>query len=128
MPQIIAVSTRGQPLSLPTNALADLDGLSIQILTGSGILLVSYSLHAINTLNSLNSADIQFTLDGVPLSKTWRSWLFIANGWFTLASAHLIQPGAGKHIITLQGVAGAADIQISNITTEMIVHEPGFKP
>jgi len=113
-----------QALNLTT--FADIPGLSISTLNGSGWIQLTYSASLYNTYAGSNQASFQLVIDDIAQPDSTAKQNLGQAAFMTIGRSLAYKLGAGQHTIKLQGSAISADIIISLRRGNLILDEPGY--
>jgi hypothetical protein len=126
MAQSVQVLPTSTNTPLTPAAFADIPGLSITVLNGSGWIRLSYSIDLFNTVAAPNDCGFRFKIDGQPILDTLRYTTVPTSGTGSIASFHLFKPGSGQHTYNIEAFCAQASILIPDIRAAFILDEPGY--
>jgi hypothetical protein len=126
MAQAIQVIPTNESQPLNPGSFADIPGLSITILNGSGWIRATSNLCCHNLDPTTDYAACRITVDGAQIPNSQRGSHIPQNLEYTFGGTFLIKPGAGQHTYKLQGLAVLGTAYINLYLANFIIEEPGF--
>jgi hypothetical protein len=129
MPQATTrrITADDHPLATPTPVL--LPGLEIDILTGSGWLLLIASVSIEGTVNGPFIGSLRYKIDGVECQDHAEGWALLQTAEFARATTNLVlltRPGAGQHNIQVLAASDGAGGKVSGHAAQLILLEIGY--
>lgn len=128
MPQIVVKGPSTPAYTIPSGALALIPGMEITVLTGAGWIHCHADLNILCQAQTLSFAQIALVVDGIVPAGGTQGYMgkHIGGGYYDQLFAELwLRLGAGQHTLELFGASGAADIAISGVAAELVLHEIG---
>jgi len=111
---------------LPLSNYADIAGLSITILNGSGWIRATFSASINNQYAGTNVAQIQLLVDGIQQAHFYFYCKLLQGEGQIISRTALLKPGSGQHVYKLQGYSSQESAYIVSLAATFIIEEPGF--
>lgn len=105
---------------------ADVPGLSIVALNGSGWIILSYSMTLSSNYAGAQTAYVRILIDGEALADSERAVSFSQSFIMTHTVRIPTRPGAGQHVYKLQAKSQNATVTISDEQATFSIEEPGY--
>lgn len=126
MAQLITRTPNLPGQAFPTTTLALITGLSADLLTGSGWIILNADLSLIDASGSANKLQAIAVLDGVYLPQSFRSLSIPAYGIANLHISVAFRPGSGQHTIQIHGASTGGSVNFDAQWSQLSIHEIGY--
>jgi hypothetical protein len=126
MAQAVIARPTNANQELPTPTMADITGLTITILNGSGWIRATFSANLWNTHSADQNASFRMLIDGQPQPDATRMIRLATQTGGSMGWSELFKPGAGTHTYKIQGEADLGPFVILGRGASIIIEEPGY--